>query len=155
MYGMPSFDRMESPGHVIHLVARLLQRSLWSRVTAHGVAPAQLSILLALYEADALTQTDLVDQVKIDQSTMAKTLSRMERDELIARRPDPDDGRRTQILLTRHARRLESDLKTRATEVNKIARAGVDATDAATCMAVLHRMVDNLDADIAGPTPGD
>ena len=105
--GMPSFNRMESPGHVIHLVARLLQRSLWNRVTAHGVAPAQLSILLALYEADRPTQADLVEQVKIDQSTMAKTLSRMERDELIARRPDPDDGRRSRILLTRQARRLE------------------------------------------------
>jgi DNA-binding MarR family transcriptional regulator len=40
------------------------------------------------------------EQVSIDQSTMAHTLKRMERDGLVRRLPDPLDGRRAIIWLT-------------------------------------------------------
>lgn len=48
----------------------------------------------ALFEQDGLTQRELCERVRIEQSTMADTLQRRERDTLIRREPDPADGRR-------------------------------------------------------------
>ena len=60
------------------------------------VAAGYLPVFFAL----AATQTALASLAAIEQPTMAATLTRMERDSLIHRRPDPQDGRSSLISLT-------------------------------------------------------
>jgi len=87
-------------------------------ISAHGVVPGQFAQLLALYERDGQTPTELSRAVGIEPGTMTKTLRRMERDGLVERRTDPDDRRAVPIFLTQRARRLESVLKAEAKAIN-------------------------------------
>jgi len=102
--GMPSkpveFPREKSLGYQVNHLARLLAAALRERIEPHGVVPGQFAQLLALLERDGISQSELCDQVRIDQSTMAHTLKRMERDGLVSRSPDPGDQRRALIRLT-------------------------------------------------------
>ncbi len=74
--------------------------------------------LLALYDADGQTPTELCRAVGVEPGTMTKTLQRMERDGLVERRRSPTDGRSVTVHLTERARHLESVLKDAAARVN-------------------------------------
>lgn len=148
MYGMPSksteLPREESLGYQVNHLARLLAAALRERIEPHGVVPGQFAQLLALLEQDGVSQSELCRQVQIDQSTMAHTLKRMERDGLISRSPDAADQRRAVIHLTPRVRELAPTLVGAAREVNAYAAAGVSPADMDTCMRVLAAAIDNL-----------
>ena len=97
---------------------RLLAHALRERIEPLGVVPGQFAQLLALYEQDGLTQAELCARVQIEQFTMANPLSRMERDGLVDRVPDPADRRRSPVRLTPRARELEGELAVAARAVN-------------------------------------
>lgn len=148
MYGMPSksatLPREESLGYQVNHLARLLAAALRERIEPHGVVPGQFAQMLALLERDGVSQNELCREVQIDQSTMAHTLKRMERDGLISRSPDAADQRRAVIHLTSRARELAPTLVGAAREVNALAATGVSSADLDTCMRVLAAAIDNL-----------
>ena len=148
MDGMPSksleFTREGSLGYQVNHLARLLAAALREQIEPHGVVPGQFAQLLALLEQDGVSQSELCRQVQIDQSTMAHTLKRMERDGLISRSSDAADQRRAVIHLTPRARELAPTLVRAAREVNDAATAGVSRADIDTCMRVLATAIDNL-----------
>lgn len=55
---------------------------------------------------EGMTQTQLADALCVDASTVTKTLARLERDGVVVRRPDSDDGRVSRVYLTAQGRRL-------------------------------------------------
>jgi DNA-binding MarR family transcriptional regulator len=139
-------QRTESMGYLVNHLARLLANALRARTAPDGVVPGQFAQLLALYELDGLTQTQLCEQVSIDQSTMAHTLKRMERDGLVRRLPDPLDGRRAIIWLTDRARQLEDTLTGSAREVNALTVSGFTDDEVSLCYHLVARMIGNLEA---------
>ncbi|WP_249138606.1 MarR family winged helix-turn-helix transcriptional regulator [Phycicoccus avicenniae] len=151
----PTF-RAESLGYRVNDLARLLAHALRDRIAPFGVVPGQFPQLLALYEEDGLTQAELCRRVRVEQPTMANTLSRMERDGLVTRAPDPADGRRSLVHLTVRARMIEDDLVSAASSVNVDATRGVEQERLSTFMAVLAELVDNLEGrPAASPSVAD
>jgi len=141
----PFLFRDTSLGYQVNHLARLLAQALRDQIEPLGVVPGQFAQLLALYETDGLTQTELCARVRIEQPTMANTLARMERDGLINRTPDPTDGRRSRITLTRRARQLRTKLVAAARTVNATATAGLDADEIAAFLATAAQIIANLD----------
>lgn len=102
-----AFNRMDSAAYLAGQLARAFSRSLQNHAAALGFSPGQWPVLLELWAEDGLTQRQLIDRVGIEQATMANTLSRMERDGLVERRPHPKDRRAQLVFLTAQARHLE------------------------------------------------
>ncbi|MRH88157.1 MarR family transcriptional regulator [Nocardia sp. SYP-A9097] len=144
-----TLNRSSSLGYGINHLARLMEQALRDRIAEHGVVPGQFAQLLALYEQEGLTQNELCERVRIDQSTMAHTLKRMERDGLIERTPDPADGRRALIHLTDRARELRDALQSAAREVNDIATEGFSDTRRDALSSAVRQAIANLEADRA------
>lgn len=142
-----AFDRRNSLGHQVNYVARLFAQSIRTRIEPLGVVPGQLAQLLALYEQDGVTQTELCERVRIDPSTMAHTLKRMERDGLVTRKLDSTDRRRAQVLLTPRAVELRREVENAAEEVNAIALQGVDRESVEQLLGTLATLITNLEAD--------
>lgn len=101
------FERSESALYLANQLAKGLSRALQKRASALGFSPGQFPVLLALWEEDGLTQRQLLDRLEVEQATLANTLTRMERDGLIARSPHPNDRRAQIIALTERGRELE------------------------------------------------
>jgi DNA-binding MarR family transcriptional regulator len=146
-----NYFRQTSLGYQVNLLARLLEQALRRRIAIHGVVPGQFPALLALYERDGLSQSELCRLVRIEQPTMANTLNRMERDGLVRRGPDPTDGRRSVVRLTARARDLEADLVAAAESVNAEVTAGLTAAETATLLDLLTRATTRLDRPDRAP----
>lgn len=141
-----------SLGYRVAHLGRALSQSLRVRIEPLGVVPGQYPPLLALYERDGLTQTELCVIAGVEQPTMANTLARMQRDGLVQRVPDPLDGRRSRVLLSDRARALRDQLADAARDGNAVATRGLDDRQIATFLRTLDLMVANLDQDAAAPT---
>jgi DNA-binding MarR family transcriptional regulator len=141
-----SFSRQSSLGYQINHLSRLMAQALRERIEPLGVVPGQFAQLLALFEQDGQSQSELCERVRIEQPTMANTLRRMERDGLIRRLPDPSDGRRASVMLTERARSLKGPLVDAARSVNSTATSDLAEEEVATFMDTLLRVIANLEA---------
>lgn len=132
---------------MINQLARQLVRSLRARIEPLGVAPGQFPQLLALFEKGALTQSELCDLISVDQSTMAHTLKRMERDGLVQREPDSSDRRRARIRPTPRALALKDKLLKASADVNALALAAFGDAEASQLFRMLSTVGTSLDGD--------
>ena len=101
----------ESTGPTVHAVFRLsrMHRTMAGHLLRDlGLAPGQELLLLQLWDRDRCSQTDLVERLGIDPSTVTKMLQRLERDGWVRREPSPDDGRVTLVTLTAAGRELQT-----------------------------------------------
>lgn len=128
----------------ITVAARLLTMHLARALTPLGLAPGQVPALLALNAIDGLTQADLARMTSVEQPTMALTLRRMERDILIRRTTDRDDGRRTRLHLTTKGRDLIGPLQTARATVDSRALNAIPAAELDALVNAISKIVDNL-----------
>ncbi|SDO87847.1 DNA-binding transcriptional regulator, MarR family [Aureimonas jatrophae] len=138
-------DVLRSPGHLVSLAARGFSRLSEARLKPLGFGVGTLPVLIALEEGRAHTQRDLADFARIEQPSMAQMLARMERDGLIRRTPDPRDGRSSLVALTDAARTRLPDACAVLFAGNDEALAGLTQAEAVQFVALLERVIDNLD----------
>src|SRR6187402_722112 len=93
-------ELFSTPGHLINRIARLGNRWTEPRLQKLGLAVAQLPVFGALRILGPLSQKELARITHVEQPTMAQLLARMERDQLVQRTPDPNDGRSSLVSLT-------------------------------------------------------
>jgi DNA-binding MarR family transcriptional regulator len=109
---------------------------------------AYLPVVIALKENGALLQKQLAQHARVEQPTMAALLARMERDGLISREPHPSDKRASQISLSAKAKERLPLAKERLGEIAEQATSGFSERERATLVALLRRVVNNLDPAI-------
>jgi DNA-binding MarR family transcriptional regulator len=146
---MKKLEVLATPGHLISLAARGFARLSEARLKPLGFGVGHLPVLVALRDGRASTQRDLARFAKIEQPPMAQMLARMERDGLIARTPDPDDGRSSRITLTKVAEARLPEAIAVLLKGNREALRGFNDEETGTLIELLTRLIANLDR-IAG-----
>jgi MarR family transcriptional regulator for hemolysin len=136
------------PGHYINRIARLGARWTEPRLQKLGLATAQVPVFGALRNMGPLSQKDLAKLFHVEQPTMAQLLARMERDGLIQRTPDPNDGRSSLISLTPLALKKAIPARNVLLEGNKAALRGFTDRETATLTRLLKRIVTNLEEEL-------
>ena len=139
------FEVLSTPGHLISLAARGFARLSEARLKPLGFGVGHLPVLVALQEGRADTQRDLARFAKIEQPSMAQMLVRMERDGLIQRTPDASDGRTSRIALTGVAQERLPEASAALLDGNREALDGFTDEEAAQFVALLTRVIANLD----------
>lgn len=138
------FSKEKSAGYLANHMARLFAQGLHQRIQPLGLAPAQFMTLLELWNEDGLTQAELTGRLDVEQATMANTLSRMERDGLIRRRPHPEDGRKQQSWLTAKAKGLRSQAIEAAQAQNELALRTLTKKERAVFIDLMTRTIDAM-----------
>ena len=149
----PEWDPQASPTFWINHASRLLMRHFEQRLRPLDMGMAYLPVVIALQERGALLQRDLAAAAHVEQPTMAALLARMARDGLILRAPHPTDGRATQISLSAKSKARLPAAKAGLREIADRAMSGFSARERATLIALLLRVVRNLDPSIDDRTP--
>lgn len=142
-----TFEKDSSAGYLANHMARLFAAGLQRRIKPLGLAPGQFPALLALWAREGQTQKDLVRTLDIEQATLANTLSRMERDGLIERRPSAEDGRVQKIFLTDRTRSLRDEAVEAAMAQNEIALEGFSDTETAQFLSFMKRAITSMQQD--------
>ena len=148
-------DVLATPGHLISLAARGFARLSEARLKPLGFGVGHLPVLVALENGQASSQRDLARFARIEQPSMAQMLARMERDGLIRRTPDPADGRSSLIALTNAARKRLPAACATLFEGNHDALSGFTEKEAAQLVALLGRLIANLDRVTGVEEPSD
>src|SRR2546423_5598422 len=110
------------------LLAKATQRwneLLQERFRAAGwghVRPSYGSILVPLFEEDGLRMGELARRARLSKQTMTTMVRLLERDGLVRRGRDPDDGRAFRIVLTAKARRFAPVADRTLTGLGSLAR---------------------------------
>ena len=141
------FDRLASTGYMSNWVGRLMIREIDAYLSPHGLSVGYMPVFFALAVDDALTQRDLANVAQVEQPTMAATLGRMERDGLIYRRANPDDGRSALISLSQKGRDKLPAVHAATTAVNAKANANLTEDERKQLLALLHKVADTLSRD--------
>jgi MarR family transcriptional regulator for hemolysin len=131
----------------INRASRSLLRSFDARLRPFGFAMSHLPVLRALAGGRSLSQKDLAQLARVEQPTMAEMLVRMERDGVIERERNPDDGRGTLISLTRRSRARIPTAMVALLEGDHVAMDGLSDAEKTTLRQLLQRVVQNLEAD--------
>lgn len=139
-----------SLGHLTNRAARLFRRLADRRLAPLGFSAGYLPVLTALIPADALSQKALAEQAGIEQPTMAATLSRMERDGIITRRPDPSDGRSTLFSLTSATREKVGEIETVIAGISEDALSGLNEDERQLARRVLEGLIAALEDAVEG-----
>lgn len=96
-----------------YLLAKASQR--WNELLQEGFTDAGYpevrasygSVLIPLLEEDGLRMGEIARRARLSKQTMTTMVRLCERDGLVERRPDPDDGRATRVHLTAKARQFQ------------------------------------------------
>jgi DNA-binding MarR family transcriptional regulator len=142
----PAWNPESTVAFWINRASRLLVRLHEGRLRPLGFGMGQLPVLMALEKGEALPQKELAERARVEQPTMAEMLVRMDRDGLVQREPNPEDKRGVLISLTRTARARIPEAKVALMQGERDATAGLSAKEKAVFLALLARVVKNLEA---------
>ncbi|WP_353071474.1 MarR family winged helix-turn-helix transcriptional regulator [Tunturiibacter gelidoferens] len=139
---------LSNPGHHINRIARLSARWLEPRLQRLGLAVAQVPVFGAIKSLGPLSQKELARLLHVEQPTMAQLLTRMEREGLIERTPDPKDGRSSLINLTPHALKKAGPARDVLSEGSRVALKGFSPSEITALNRLLLRVRANLEEAI-------
>lgn len=138
------FDRQKSAGYLANYMARLFARGLNERLAPLGISVGQWAVLTHLWETDGISQKDLVDRLNLEQATVANTLNRMERDDLIVRAKNPSDARGRQIWLTERANVVRDRAAKCAMDQNSKALADLSSEEQQQFLNYMGRVITSM-----------
>lgn len=102
-----TFDRQSSFGWLINVVANDAAKTFDTELKKHGLTIALWPTLMCLWEEEGVTQRDIAQKSKVENSTTTRTLDKLENLGLVERQPDPNSRRAFRIYLTDEGRALK------------------------------------------------
>jgi len=134
---------------VIHLLHRAGQRAddLFTRAVAGlDVTPRQFVVLLAVSEAEGLSQTDIMDATGIDRSSTADLVRRLIKKRFLRRRRAGSDTRSYEVRLTPEGQQILTRARPAVLAVEQRLLALVSSQDRARALSILKQLVAAPDA---------
>jgi DNA-binding MarR family transcriptional regulator len=134
----------DSVGWLLNNAARLSARRLSTKLAGYNVTPPQWGVLVALWEQDSLSLSELAKRSFFDGPTMTGIVDRLEKAGLVERRRDNADRRVISVYLTDEGRRLQAQIPSLSEQANREALAGIPDDEAAAFIATIRRIIANL-----------
>lgn len=137
------FDRQQSASYLVSQLTKEFARTLQVKASALGFSAGQFPVLVELWEEDGLTQKQLLERIDVEQATMANTLSRMERDGLIERKPHPKDRRAQLVFLTSKGRDIKDGAISAVCDADEALLQGLKRFEKELMLEFLRRALEN------------
>ncbi|MFF3437084.1 MarR family winged helix-turn-helix transcriptional regulator [Streptosporangium sp. NPDC002721] len=131
-------------GYALAEVARAHHAEMQRRMAELGLHLGQELLVVDLHHNPGTTQADLVQRIGVEQPTIAKAITRMERAGFVERAPDPGDRRVTRLRLTERGEAVVDAVVAAWAQVESRASAGLSPDDAARLIRLLRAVRDNL-----------
>lgn len=142
---------MREGGHLVSQVHQLSGR-VFSRVLKQrgigDINPAQGRILYALWKRGEIPQGDLAALTRLDKSTLALMLDRLEKASLVERIGDPDDSRKKSVRASEKARLLYESYGEASAAMIDIFYRGLETDEIDRFEATLRKILSNLEGEL-------
>ena len=130
------------------LLAKAAQR--WNELLAERfrrdgypeVRPSYGSLLVPLFEQDGLRMGELAARARLSKQTMTTMVRLLERDGLVRRERDPDDGRAARVYLTERSRGFRAVAENALAELDGLVGARLSPTEVDRLKAMLKGVME-------------
>lgn len=137
-------DPIRNIGFLLKDVSRLWVRHFEQRATQLNMTLTQCKVLVYLSRNEGTTQARLAELSDTDPMTLVRVLDRMQKDEWLERRPDPNDRRAYRLFLKPAADPVLAEIVRIGDKARAEAMAGLSADERAQLLALLERIRGNL-----------
>lgn len=135
-------------GKKINQISNRLRRRSRAIQETVGISGAQgniLNYILVESQNRSVYQKDIEQEFGLRPSTATEALKSLEKNELIRREPDPEDGRYKKIVFTEKAEKIEVVLRSEIEESEAILLQGVTEKEQQEFQRIAEKMLQNLD----------
>jgi DNA-binding MarR family transcriptional regulator len=130
-----------STGHLLRRAHQRVAEVFAAHAPSQDLTLRQFEVVQALFERDAVSQSDLVRTTGIDRSTMAEMIKRLEEKGFIARKPkDQSSGSRT-VILTQAGRAALESFRPAAQAADKAMMTSLKKSERAVLLRALMKSV--------------
>jgi DNA-binding MarR family transcriptional regulator len=137
----PPWQRVET---TLMATARLIRDAYDARFAALDLNLTQASILMYVADFGPVTQTKIADHLGQGRAATGATIDRLQQLGHVERRPDSDDRRVWQILLTGTGRSLVGTIAQIDEDLRTELRQGISRDDRQALAAVMEQLQSNL-----------
>jgi DNA-binding MarR family transcriptional regulator len=130
----------------LYRASKKLQIRLQSRLRAQRMNPSQWQVISALKAYGALSIGEIVDATLMEQPTVSRVVSRLEKTGLVSRRPSTRDSRMALISLTPPGVEIFKQIVPAALRHEDLALEGIGRKEIAQVIAALEKMEENIEA---------
>src|SRR5258705_13427042 len=136
--------RQDSLGFTLADVARLMRRHFKERLNDSCLTHAQARVLVHTSRNEGIRQIELAEMLEVQPIPLARLLDQLAEVGLIERRPDPEDRRAYHVYLTDAATPHLASIERVAKTIHKAAMRDLTEKQAASVLAALRKIRDNL-----------
>jgi DNA-binding MarR family transcriptional regulator len=129
----------------IQRIYRTYRRQIEEALTGLGLYPGQEHLLMQLWDQEGITQSELVERLCVEPSTVTKSLQRLEKVGFVERRADADDSRVSRVYLTPAGRDLQAPVQHIWCDLEIATVQGLSDVE----LALLRRILDQIDINLA------
>ncbi|MFS8204536.1 MarR family winged helix-turn-helix transcriptional regulator [Streptomyces sp. CWNU-52B] len=141
---LPSAACGGAVSYAISRVARMHRAAAGRMLRGAGLYPGQEFVMMHLWDAGPVRQSELIKAVELDPSTVTKMLQRLELAGHVRRRPDPRDGRAVLVEATDDSCGLHDEVTRAWTGLEEQSLAGLTPTEREQLTGLLARVEANL-----------
>ncbi|CAM5648102.1 hypothetical protein GCM10010329_09710 [Streptomyces spiroverticillatus] len=128
-------------------VARLHRIAAGKVLRCLGLYPGQEFVMMHLWEAGPVRQSELIKAVGLDPSTVTKSLQRLEQAGYVSRRPDPADRRASLVEATPQGCALREKVTGAWAALEARTAAGLSEAERESLLLLLTKVERNLCAE--------
>ncbi len=140
-----SLPRQESIGLLVAAVRRRLKQVVAAAAAGYRLSPQQFWTVVMVARDPGLSLGALAARRRMDDPTACRVVDTLVRRRLVRKAPDPSDQRRLRLALTPSGEALAASLLPLASEIGRAAEAGLTRTERDATLAVLRKVLRNLD----------
>lgn len=129
--------------HIKQLYSRIFERLL-RRHTSWNISGSQYNILFQLWMEDNITISELSRRTQLTNATLTSMLDRLEAQQLLLRKQNPENRREIRVLLTDAARQMRQEYEDCCREMTAIPFKGFTAREQHQFELYLERLYQNL-----------
>ena len=133
-------DRLRNFGFLLRDVYRLYAKHFERYATEIGLTLPQCKVLGHLSRNEGIRQARLAELTDTDPMTLVRTLDRMQQDEWIERRPDPEDRRAHRLYLRETAKPIMNRMWKLADQARQEALSPLSAAEREQLVGLLERV---------------
>jgi len=113
------------------------------QLEAYGFSGGQFIILLTISKHDGSSQEEISQLLKIDKTTAAKSIKKLEINGYVLRKKDPTDGRAYNVYLTQKALDIIPLIRETVKKWDSEVTVGLTEEECRLAEEILHKMADN------------
>ncbi len=142
---MQQLHSQENVGVLIAAARRRIKQAVGELARPFNLSAQRFWLLVGIHDGEGLSLSELAGRHRVDEPTASRIVSALAHKGLVHIAADPEDRRRSRLLLTKAGRDLAERLRPLAEGLRLATIAGFSAAERRTLADSLQRVVENVE----------